>query len=123
MEDVKTEVETVEEEVVEEDDDVAGIEGFDYEDDLEYDDDGNVVIPDDDASADTTATEEEDPPKEEAPDPRDEEIARLTARNKLVEDQACDALKAIGYEGDDVVKDEKRYHRLPGGKIREVFKS
>lgn len=120
MEDVKTEVETVEE-VVEEDDDVAGIEGFDYEDDLEYDDDGNVVIPDDDASADTTATEEEDPPKEEAPDPRDEEIARLTARNKLVEDQARDALKAIGYEGDDVVKGLTKLAAESVGKTEEQY--
>lgn len=122
MEEVKTEVDTVEE-VVDEDDDIAGIEGFDYEDDLEYDDDGNVVIPDDDAEADTTAEEGDEPPKEEAPDPRDEEINRLKARNDLVEAQARDTLKSLGYEGDDVVEGLTKLAAESVGKTEEEYKA
>ena len=134
MEDVKTEVETVEEAVDTVDtespedptaeDDISGVEGYDYEeDDLEYDDDGNVVIPDDDAEADTTAEEGGDPPKEEAPDPRDAEIERLRARNSAIEEQAKNTLKSLGYEGEDVMDGLTRLAAESEGKSHEEYKA
>ena len=134
MEDVKTEVETVEEAVDTVDtespedptaeDDISGVEGYDYEeDDLEYDDDGNVVIPDDDAEADTTAEEGGDPPEEEAPDPRDAEIERLRARNSAIEEQAKNTLKSLGYEGEDVMDGLTRLAAESEGKSHEEYKA
>lgn len=124
MEEVKTEVETVAEEVTEEiaeetpnEDDIAGVEGFDYEEDLEYDDDGNVIIPDDEAEADTTAQEEEEPPKEEAPDPRDAELARL----RKIEAQAKKTVKSLGYEGEDALDGLSRIAAETEGKSKEEY--
>lgn len=122
MEEVKTEVDTVEAEDAVEEDDIAGVEGFDYyaeEDDLEYDDDGNVVIPDDDADADTTA-EEEEPPKEE-PDPRDAEIERLRKSHEKLEAQAKNTLKALGWDGEDAVDGLAEIAAESIGKTKEEY--
>lgn len=109
-------VETPEETPEETEEDISGVEGFDYEEDLEYDEDGNVVIPDDEAEADTTAQEEE-PPKEEAPDPRDAELARL----RKIEAQAKKTVKSLGYEGEDALDGLSRIAAETEGKSKEEY--
>lgn len=112
-------VETPEETPEETEEDISGVEGFDYEEDLEYDEDGNVVIPDDEAEEDTTEQEEEEPPKEEAPDPRDAEIARL----RKIEAQAKKTVKSLGYEGEDALDGLSQLAAESEGKSKEEYKA
>lgn len=121
MEEKTTTEEVVEESVEtpeETEEDISGVEGFDYEEDLEYDEDGNVIITDDEAEADTTA-QEEAPPKEEAPDPRDAELDRL----RKIEAQAKKTVKSLGYEGEDALDGLSQIAAESEGKSKEEYKA
>lgn len=128
-EEVKTEVETSEEspveETTEEDDYTADIdESADLDDeaeefDLEYDEDGNIVIEDDaEEEGDTTPAAEEKAPAAE-PAAKDE-AARILAEFEEFKRRTREALKSLGYDGEDSLADlEKVSAEAEGTSVEE----
>lgn len=129
-EEVKTEVETSEEspveETTEEDDYTADIdESLDPDDeaeefDLEYDEDGNIVIEDDaEEEGDTTPAAEEKAPAAE-PAEKEDEAARVRAEFEEYKRRTREALKSLGYDGEDSLADlEKVSAEAEGTSVEE----
>lgn len=133
-EEVKTEVETSEEspveETTEEDDYTADIdESQDLDEeaeefDLEYDEDGNIVIEDDaEEEGDTTPAAEEKAPAAEPAAEKEGEAARILAEFEEFKRRTRDALKSLGYDGEDSLADLEKVSAEAEGKTIEEYRA
>ena len=125
MEEKTTTEEVVEEPVEEVEEDTSAMEGYDYEEDLEYDEEGNVIIPEDEEAEEESAEE----PKEPEVDPRDAEIERLkaqldnaTKRLQKLDGQAKATMKDFGYEGDDAIDTLTKASAESRGQDHDAYK-
>lgn len=117
------ETKTTTEEVVETEEateeDVSGVEGYDYEEDLEYDEEGNVIIPED---GEENPEEEKEPEEEPKEDPRDRRIKELTEKYAKLESQSKATLKDLGYEGEDVLDTLAKVSAESRGQDHDAYK-